>query len=86
MNLSNNVNNQLTFLDLLNVASFVIGLENLNANLTQNDKADLQKDLARKTSAVVSEIHIHLEAQDSKLKEIDDKLNKILIALGDLKK
>lgn len=86
MNLSNNVNNQLTFLDLLNIASFALGLENLNANLTQNDKADLQKDLAHKTSDVIHEIHNHLERQDNKIDEINKKLDKILMKLEDLNK
>ena len=33
---------QLEFLDALNIASFCIGLMNLDQNLTQNDKQELE--------------------------------------------
>lgn len=65
---------QLTFLDLLNVASFLIGLENLDANLTQSDKQDLQHDLSENAERLLTEIHGHLEQQDRKL---DDILNRM---------
>lgn len=58
---------EFSFLDLLNVASFLLAIENLNANLTQNDKADLQKDLTDKAEKILKEIHSHLEKQDSKI-------------------
>ena len=35
--------NQLSFLDLINIASFCIGLMNLDENLTQGDKQDLMQ-------------------------------------------
>ena len=65
---------QLTFLDLLNVMSFLIGLENLESNLTQNDKADLQKSLSENAERLLTEIHSHLEAQDKKIEEILSRL------------
>lgn len=37
----NNNNNQLGFLDLLSIASFCIGLMNLDENITQGDMQDL---------------------------------------------
>ena len=61
---------QVSFLDALNVASFLIGLENLEMNLDQNDKADLQNDLANTAERLLSEIHAHLEAQDEKIDRI----------------
>ena len=61
---------QLTWLDLLNVLSFLIGVENLESNLTQNDKADLQKSLSENAERLLTEIHAHLEAQDKKIDEI----------------
>lgn len=61
---------QVSFLDALNVASFLIGLENLEMNLDQNDKADLQNDLAKTAERLLSEIHAHLEAQDEKIDRI----------------
>ena len=59
--------NQLGFLDLLNIMSFCIALMNLEENLTQGDKQELQEDLANKADLLLKEIHTHLEEQDSKL-------------------
>ena len=67
-------NRQLTFLDILNVMSFLIGIENLNANLDQNDKQDLQHDLSEASDRLLNEIHAHLEAQDKKINEILKRL------------
>ena len=66
----NSENRQLTWLDLLNVLSFMIGLENLEANLTQSDKQDLQHDLTVTAERLLNEIHAHLEKQDAKIDEI----------------
>lgn len=66
----NSENRQLTWLDFLNVLSFMIGLENLEANLTQSDKQDLQHDLTVTAERLLNEIHAHLEKQDAKIDEI----------------
>lgn len=62
--------NQLSFIDLLSIASFAIALENLEENMTQSDKQDLQKDLSNKADLLLKEIHQHLEQQDKKIDEI----------------
>ena len=67
-------NNELGFIDLLSIASFVIGLMNLEENLTQGDKQDLQKDLSNKADMLLTEIHKHLEEQDKKLDYIIKEL------------
>lgn len=67
-------NRQLTWLDFLNVLSFLIGVENLESNLTQNDKADLQKSLSENAERLLNEIHAHLEEQDRKIDEIMRRL------------
>ena len=64
------MNKQLTFLDILNIASFLIGIENLEMNLDQNDKQDLQKNLSEATDKLLAEVHAHLETQDKKIDEI----------------
>ena len=61
---------QLDFLDILNILSFLIGVENLEANLTQGDKQDLQHDLSVTAERLLTEIHAHLESQDKKIDEI----------------
>ena len=60
-------NGQLDFIDLISILSFVIALMNLDENMTQGDKQDLQEDLANKAELLLNEIHSHLESQDDKL-------------------
>ena len=69
-----NENRQLEFLDILNIMSFYIGILNLNQNMTQNDKQDLQKQLNDKVNLLLQEIHGHLESQDIKIDTIMKKL------------
>lgn len=67
---------QLSFLDIINIACFLISLENLEENVTQSDKQDLQHDLADKADLLLKEIHQHLEQQDKKIDEILRRLDK----------
>ena len=59
--------NQLSFLDLISIASFCIGLMNLDENLTQGDKQDLMQKFNDQTETVLKEIHEHLQEQDQKI-------------------
>ena len=68
-------NNELDFLDIITLLSFVISVENIEENLSQNDKQDLQNDLSEKAEIILKEIHTHLEKQDKLLNEIWSKLN-----------
>ena len=68
------MNDQLEFLDLLNIASFCIALMNLEENLTQGDKQELMEELGKKTDKLLQEIHAHLEVQDNKLDYIVEVL------------
>ena len=61
---------EFTFLDIITIISFYVSLMNLDENLSQGDKQDLQNDLAEKMDIILKEIHGHLEEQDIKLKEI----------------
>ena len=72
--MNNNYYNQLQFLDLLNIASFCIGLMNLDQNLTQNDKQELEEQLNGKINLLLNEIHQHLQKQDEKIDLILQKL------------
>ena len=67
-------NGQLDFLDLITLASFVIALQNLDENITQSDKAELQEDLSNKADLLLQEIHGHLQEQDAILKQIMEEL------------
>ena len=66
--------NQLEFLDLLSIASFVIALQNLDMNITQEDMAETTERLDRGLRTEVDEIHKHIEEQDRKLDEILSRL------------
>lgn len=46
-------------MDMVNLISLMVGLMNLEENLTQNDKQDL-----------LTEMHAHLQDQDAKLNKI----------------
>ena len=71
------MDDRLDFLDIITLLSFIISVENLEQNLTQNDKQQLQNDLSEKADIILSEIHSHLEKQDKLLTEIMDKINNI---------
>lgn len=62
-----NENTQFTIMDVLNILSFIIGVKNLNENLSQHTAGDL-------LSAAVTEIHDHLAEQDHKIDLIMEKL------------
>ena len=62
--------NKLDFIDLLSIASFVIALMNLEENLTQGDKQDLEEKFNEKLDLLLTEIHNHLQQQDDKLYKI----------------
>ena len=70
-------NGQLDFLDLISIASFVIGLENLELNATQEDAQNLQRELSEKTDLLLQEIHSHLKEQDNRLSTIELLLKEI---------
>ena len=68
-------NGQYDFLDYISILSFIIALMNLDENMTQGDKQELQQDLADKADTLLMEIHSHLESQDDKLDKILERLN-----------
>lgn len=67
-------NGELTFLDLLNILSFWVGVQNLDLNATQNDIQAIMNALAEKADTLLKEIHAHLEEQDRKLTDIFKEL------------
>ena len=65
---------EFTFLDIISIVSFLIGVANLEENMTQGDKQELQEDLSSKADLLLKEIHKHLEEQDQKLNLILERL------------
>ena len=63
-------NGELTFLDLLSIISFCVGLQNLDLNLQQEDLDSQTQELDSRLRAVVDDIHKHLQEQDIKIDKI----------------
>ena len=68
-------NGEFTFLDTISLISFMIGVMNLNENLTQGDKQDLLETFSTKADILLKEIHNHLQDQDIKIDKILEVLN-----------
>lgn len=77
MHLGSGEQGEFTFIDLLAMAGFLVGLQNLDLNLTQEDKQDLQHDLADKSKLLLNEIHTHLNTQDQKIDHILQELEEV---------
>ena len=64
-------NGEFTFLDTIGIISFVVGLQNLGLNVSQEnlDKQtmELKEQVDAKVELALSEIHKHLEEQDRKI-------------------
>lgn len=69
------MNEQLEFLDILNILSFVIGLMNYNENLTQSDKQELMAEVDNQTKLMLKDIHSHLREQDIKIDKIIERMD-----------
>ena len=72
------MNRELDFIDLLSIMSFVIGIMNLDENVTQSDKQELMKELDNKTNKLLTELKKELNYQNELLERIlNDKDKKI---------
>ena len=67
--------------DALNLSSFIIGILNLEENLTQGDKQDLIEEFNNKTKTVLNSVDSHLREQDEKI----DRILKLLEDRGEEK-
>ena len=65
-----NQNEQLSFIDLLSIMGFCIGVMNLELNVTAED-------IDNQTQTLLNEVHAHLETQDNKLDNIIQRLEKL---------
>ena len=65
---------RLSFLDIISVMSFVISLQNLDLNVSQNDfqeaTAKLDAKVDERVDFALKEIHSHLQNQDKKIDKI----------------
>lgn len=68
-------NGEFTFLDCISIISFLVGLQNLDLNITQEDFQDASRHIDANFENVLSEIHRHLEEQDVKINRILEVLD-----------
>lgn len=68
--LGSGTNGEFTFIDILAIISFCVGLENLELNIAQEDLDNQTQELDRRLRDVVDDIHRHLQLQDEKLEQI----------------
>ena len=68
-------NGEFTFLDIISIISFCVGLQNLDINLAQEDLDNQTQELDRRLRTVVDDIHEHLQMQDEKIDMILEVLN-----------
>ena len=67
-------NGEWTFLDIVTLISFVIGLQNLEMNITQEDMQNTTERLDSALRKEVRDIHRHLQEQDDKIDMILEEL------------
>ena len=75
-------NKEMSFLDIISIASFIVSLQNLDMNITQEDMAKTTERLDKILRLNVDDLHKHLEEQDAKLNKI---LNNIDIIIQNFK-
>lgn len=63
MKVGSGINGEITFLDTIGILSFLIGVQNLDLNLTQED-----------AQYILTDIHKHLEKQDKQIEYIIKEL------------
>lgn len=78
MRLGSGEHGEWTFLDVLTLISFVVGLQNLELNITQENldsqTAELKKQVDADVNEALFEIQNHLKMQDAKLNVIIKRL------------
>lgn len=70
MKIGSGDNGEFTFLDILGIMSFLIGVQNLDYNITQEDMDNTTRKLDNALKKEVDEIHRHLQEQDEKINKI----------------
>ena len=79
MNIGSGINGEITFLDTVSIMSFLIGVQNFDLNVTQEDAQNIQRRSDANANLILNEIHKHLEKQDAKidliLKELEELKN-----------
>ena len=59
-----------TFIDILSLIGFCVGLQNLDLNISQENLDNQTQELDARLHKVVNDIHQHLALQDEKINRI----------------
>ena len=70
-------NGEFTFMDIISIVSFCVGLQNLDMNISQEDMQRTAEHLDRILRENILDIHEHLSVQDAKLNLIMSRLEKL---------
>ena len=73
-------------MDNLNVASFYIGLKNLQENLSQSDKDDLIRSMSKTNKELLEELEKDIEELEKDIEEQNAMLRDIITRLDRIKK
>ena len=68
--LGSGVDGEWTFIDLISLIGFCVGLQNLDLNISQENLDNQTQELDAKLREVVDDIHQHLTEQDKKIEKI----------------
>lgn len=52
---------------IVNLMGLILGILNLEENLTQSDKQEIMDELSKKTDSLIQTLNAHLEEQDKKI-------------------
>ena len=65
------------FFDILNLASLLVGIQNLNENREQSAHNDIQAENQKQAEFLLNEIRRQFEVQNEMLRQILEKLQQI---------
>lgn len=71
------MNKQYDFLDVINVASFLISLQNLDLNVSTDDLSEYTNSIIQRLEKDINDIHEHLSVQDAKINALLNRLEDI---------
>lgn len=67
-------NGEWTFIDIISLIGFCVGLQNLDLNISQENLDNQTQELDAKLREVVDDIHRHLATQDEKINRILEEI------------
>lgn len=65
--------------DLLNIVSILLALQNLQENREQTKQNDVQAANDKQAKLLIDEMNAKFDEQNKKLKNIEDKINALLV-------